>query len=69
MNAKSIFLEAIEQPATRRGEYIAWLCAGNPRLTTRVRALVEAHDRADREQAKTGTCFSGTPAPDDDRHP
>ncbi|QDV07193.1 Serine/threonine-protein kinase PrkC [Planctomycetes bacterium Poly30] len=59
--AKEIFLDALEKPPERRGEFIARATAGDQELGGAVEQLLDGHSKAD---AIAGW-FSGPPQPED----
>ncbi len=64
MDAKSIFLDAIELPPDERDVFLTEACGGDDSLAGRVRSLIEAHQRAEREE-ESGPAFPEVPSIDD----
>jgi len=62
MDAKSIFLDALEQPPSERGAFVARACGGDAVLEGRVARLLESHRRIEALKAESGSCFPGLPA-------
>ena len=62
MNAKTVFLEALELEDSARAHFIAEACAGDTGLEARVNALIRAHHDADERLPEAGGWIPGPAA-------